>query len=276
MVTHKPQLLLACDLDRTILPNGTQSLSENASELFSQFVRQEHVTLAYISGRDLGLIREAIKNYHIPIPDIAVGDVGTTVYIRKGDGFTQDKGWTKAIAPDWNGYDNEGIGLLLEKIKAIIPQEPENQNTYKRSYYTSVDIDKTLLIQEVQNILRAKNIKAASIFSIDEQAQKGLLDILSASATKAHALKYLQKHLGLEHDQVIYAGDSGNDIDPLTSGYKAILVNNAREAIKEEVKKIGDEKGILSQIYFAKGGYKEMNGNYTAGILEGLKHFKEC
>jgi hypothetical protein len=39
------------------------------------------------------------------------------------------------------------------------------------------------------------------------------------------------------------------------------------------VKKIATEKNILDKIYFAKDGFSGMNGNYVAGILEGLNYF---
>ncbi len=71
----------------------------------------------------------------------------------------------------------------------------------------------------------------------------------------------------------VFAGDSGNDLDALTSGLQAILVKNSaadvRKAAFEELAK----KGINDCLYIAEGGLQSMNGNYAAGVLEGLVHF---
>ncbi len=267
------RLLLACDLDRTVLPNGPQPLSEEAIPAFEKFVSQPEVILAYLSGRNLGLIKDSLRDFKIPMPDIAVGDVGTTMYFHKNGDFEVHEGWIHEIENDWGKYSGPDIHKLVSSIKELTLQEPEKQNTFKQSYYTPVEINKKTLIYEIQNRLKNKGIKAAVIFSVDEMAHTGLLDILPASATKKHALEYLHKHLNLSKDEIIFAGDSGNDIEPLTSGYKAILVNNARKPVRQEVQEIAEEKDILSQIYFAKGNFQEMNGNYIAGILEGLNYF---
>jgi hydroxymethylpyrimidine pyrophosphatase-like HAD family hydrolase len=178
------KLLLACDLDRTVLPNGVQPLSENAIPAFSEFVSRPAVTLAYMSGRHLGLIKDALKEFKIPLPDIAVGDVGTTMYFKKNNDFEVHDGWTKEISDDWQGFNGTDIHKLISDIKNLKLQETSKQNTFKQSYYTPVEIDKKDLIDEIQKRLKAKNIQAAVIFSIDEQANTGLLDILPASATK--------------------------------------------------------------------------------------------
>ena len=73
-------LLLCCDLDRTVIPNGEQTESVSARALFHKLTAQDQVTLAYVSGRDKSLLRSAIERYQLPIPNFAIGDVGTTIY----------------------------------------------------------------------------------------------------------------------------------------------------------------------------------------------------
>lgn len=271
MITGK--ILLASDLDRTILPNGFQSFSKGAISVFKEFVSQPNVILVYMSGRHLELVKDALEEFSIPLPDIVVGDVGTTMYVRENGKFKSYCGWNKEIAIDWVSKTGESIHDLIKHLEGLELQEPEKQNTFKQSYYTPENIDKVKLVLEIKRILRSNGINATAIFSVDEQAKKGLLDILPKYATKKHALRYLQKCLKIPFKNVVYAGDSGNDIEPLTSGYKSILVKNARKAVRKEVQEIGEQKNRIEQIYFAKGGYKQMNGNYVAGILEGLNHF---
>jgi sucrose-6F-phosphate phosphohydrolase len=267
------KLFLACDLDRTVLPNGADPVSPGAMDAFKEIAFRDDVSLAYFTGRSLYLIEEAIQQFDIPFPDVAVGDVGTTMYFCRDGEFLLHHDWIERIGSDWNGYDGSAIHKLLKGIPNMPLQEDSKQNTYKKSYYPPYDADKTFYIDSVQKRLEPKGIHSAVVFSVDEPHEVGLLDILPASATKKHALQYLQEYLGLKHNQIVYAGDSGNDIEPLTSGYQSILVNNARDQVREEVAEIAKKNGVIENIYFAEGGYQKMNGNYTAGILEGLHHF---
>jgi len=81
------QLLLCTDLDRTLIPNGEQAESPRAKELFERLVGREEVTLAYVTGRHRGLIEQAIQEYDLPLPDFAIGDVGTTIYQVSASGL---------------------------------------------------------------------------------------------------------------------------------------------------------------------------------------------
>lgn len=262
----KTTLLLACDLDRTVLPNGPEPLASGAMEAFKTFVAQPHVHLAYVSGRSLNLMQAALTEFNIPLPQTAVGDVGTSVYHYVDGQFTIDPGWSNVIAPDWQGHTGKEIHGLIAHLTELRLQEQSKQNTFKLSYYTVVTVEKDSLIEKIQIILKQHQIKAAVIFSIDQVAQTGLLDILPASATKQQAVEYLRTSLGLTVDQVVYAGDSGNDIEPLTAGYQAVVVHNALPEVMTEVKAVAAAKGIGEKIYYAQG-------NYVAGILEGLKVF---
>ena len=71
----------------------------------------------------------------------------------------------------------------------------------------------------------------------------------------------------------VFAGDSGNDMPVLTSGLQSILVRNAEEDIKAEAIQSLKRKGLEDKLYLAHGGFLGMNGNYAAGVLEGLVHF---
>ncbi|EKD76364.1 MAG: HAD-superfamily hydrolase, subfamily IIB [uncultured bacterium] len=269
----KPLRLLACDLDCTVLPNGTEPLSLGAVPAFAAFVQRPDVHLVYASGRDIHLVQNVVTEFNIPLPDSLISDVGTTLYHRVNGQFIIDDSWSRVIASDWHGYTGNDIAQFINDIPNIRLQPPAKQNRFKLSYFTSVSIDHVQLISDVQQRLQAKGIKAAVIFSIDEVVRTGLLDILPAGATKRHAVDYLRTQLGLSIDQVVYAGDSGNDLEPLTSGYKSILVNNAAPAVKTEVRQLAKNRNVLDKIYFAHGGYQNMNGNYVAGILEGLEKF---
>jgi HAD superfamily hydrolase (TIGR01484 family) len=268
-----PTLLLACDLDRTTLPNGTEPFSQDSKIVFQDFISQSGVCLAYISGRSLKHALRGIEEYTIPLPNIYIGDTGTSMYIRnENNEYEEHVEWQTVFAGEWGNVRGEDIHVLLINISTIVPQEDEHQNTFKRSYYFNAENEESI-VKEVKEKLSKLTILYEVISHVDHDTQKGYLDIIPKSANKECALLYLQKYLSLSINDVVYAGDGGNDMAPLTSGCKAIVVNNATETFKDKVKDVAKEKGTLQNIYFAHGDYKGFNGNYIAGIVEGLNYF---
>jgi len=83
----------------------------------------------------------------------------------------------------------------------------------------------------------------------------------------------LIERLGVSKEDTVFAGDSGNDLPVLISDIPAVLVNNALTSIKNVARRLADAQGLAQQLYLARGGFYGLNGNYTAGVLEGLIHF---
>lgn len=260
--------LLCTDLDRTLIPNGTQPESPIAPALFKRFVNQDEVTLAYVTGRHRALIEQAIADYDLPQPDFVIADVGTTTYQVYKDCWRQWGEWEVQIAPDWHGLSRDELQHLLKVFPALRLQEREKQSRYKLSFYLPLETHVQGLIGEIDKRLKYADINANLIWSIDENAGIGLLDILPASANKLHAIRFLMQQKGFNGDNTIFAGDSGNDLDVLESGIPAVLVANADAEVKRLVASAQQDT-----LYVAQGGYLGMNGNYSAGILEGLAHY---
>lgn len=267
------ELLICTDLDRTLIPNGHQPESRGARDLFRRLAQRPEVTLAYVSGRDRHLLESAIDEFALPAPDFAIGDVGTTIY-RVDEGTWHPWGaWANEIAADWGGKDRRTLAGMLDGIPDIEPQEPEKQNTYKLSYYAPAGLDGDALAGRIRDRLAQAGVRSSVIWSIDEMRDIGLVDVLPAGATKVHAIRFLQAHLQVPEARTVFAGDSGNDLPALTSGLQAIVVANAREEVKQAALHATAERGIENCLYVARGGWHGMNGNYAAGILEGIVHF---
>lgn len=262
--------LVACDLDRTLIPNGHEPDKDSLS-LFSQFIKARKFTLAYVSGRNLKLFEEARSVYSIPLPDYFVGDVGTVLYKKEGAVVITDDSWSAYIGENTPNWDWEKIAEITKNPSARM-QEKWKQNTFKLSYYID-DISKSeYVLQTMNKALVRAGVNADVVYSVDPLKNVGLVDILPSIATKVTAVEFLRKRLGLEKDEVVYCGDSGNDILPLTFGYKSIIVANASNEIKDEVTKINSQRGFSDNLYIAKGNHK-YNGNYASGVLEGLEYF---
>lgn len=265
-------ILLCSDLDRTILPNGFQPESPRARPLLRRLAARSRLTLAYVSGRSEGLLKDAIDDYEIPVPDYAIGDVGTTIYEPDRD-WAPWEDWSREIGQDWKGKARKELGALFSDISALRLQEPEKQNTFKLSYYADAEADAKGLGKEMERRLSREGVRASIIWSVDEQENVGLLDVLPERATKVHAIRFLMKKKGFAEERTVFAGDSGNDLPALTSGLQAVLVRNARDDVRQEARDAMDGKGMRDRLYLASGGFLDMNGNYCAGVLEGLAHF---
>ena len=110
------------------------------------------------------------------------------------------------------------------------------------------------------------------VYSFDSQSGKGLLDFLPNSATKQTALEYVAAELGAVKADVVFCGDSGNDVFPLTAGFSGVLVKNADDQLVASVKQAIEANPEL-RVYFAKGGFRGLSGYYTSGVIEGAYHY---
>jgi sucrose-6F-phosphate phosphohydrolase len=266
-------LLLCTDLDRTLLPNGNQPESPDARRRFAGFAAREEVRLAYVTGRHLALVEKAITNYVLPRPDFVIADVGTSLY-ESADGYWRRRDdWDEQFAHEWGGMDHTAIRLLFSDMIELQLQEAARQSRYKLSFYVPLYTDRHTLLPAMQQRLERHRVSASLIWSIDDPAGIALLDVVPQSATKFHAIEYLMRREGYTPENTVFAGDSGNDLPVLCSSLRTILVANASGDVREEALQLSAYHGTSDSLYLAKGGFMGMNGNYSAGILEGVAHF---
>ena len=267
------KILICSDLDRTLIPNGYQEESAHARPAFRRLAEHPQIYLAYVSGRDSKLILDAIEEFYLPLPDYAIGDVGTTLYRVTNDHWQLSEDWSDEIGKDWKGLSWEALAEFFEDMGDIRLQEPEKQTRYKLSFYTDQNIDHQRLINDIRRILKQKRVRANIIWSVDETGTNGLLDILPPRANKLHAIQFLMQQEQFSEDRTVFAGDSGNDLDVLTSGLQSILVKNAMEDVRQEAVEALSAKRMMNHLYLPEGNFWGLNGNYAAGVMEGLVHF---
>ncbi|MCB1754012.1 MAG: HAD-IIB family hydrolase [Gammaproteobacteria bacterium] len=265
--------LLCTDLDRTLLPNGAQPESPAARAGFARLAARPQVTLAYVSGRDRELVKQAVADYRLPLPDFVIGDVGSSIYDLRDGQWTLWPDWQKEIAPDWRSLEQADLKAMLDDLDGLRLQENSKQNTFKLSYYVASDADRKLLGGQIAQRLEARDIAANLIWSIDETSDTGLLDLLPKRANKLHAIEFLREKLGISLSNTLFAGDSGNDLEVLSSPLPAVLVANATDVVRQQAIDEATVQNNRHALYLAHGDRYGMNGNYSAGILEGFAHY---
>lgn len=262
--------ILATDLDRTLLPNGKWEADEDAIQLFNDLTMQQDVLVVYVTGRNLNLTQQAIEEYGVRHPDILCGDVGTTIRKFENGEWHFEEDWSthvKKMSPNW---DARGIKEAVEGIEGMREQEAEHLNPFKQSYYVN-HTRKEEILEEVDRRVKGK-FDEVIVYSFDSQDGKGLIDFLPKSATKQTALEFVATNYGVDKGEVVFCGDSGNDIFPLTAGFKGVLVRNADEQLVQKVREAMQENQNL-KAYFAKGDFKGLSGYYTSGVIEGASHY---
>jgi hydroxymethylpyrimidine pyrophosphatase-like HAD family hydrolase len=85
------------------------------------------------------------------------------------------------------------------------------------------------------------------------------LDLLPAGVNKGSTLLALLEWLEVDHERVVTAGDTLNDLAMFETGLKGVMVGNAEPALVEHLPR-------LPSVYRARG-------EGCSGIAEGLHHF---
>ena len=301
-------ILLCTDLDRTLIPNGDAIENENARARFRRLCTHPEIRLIYVSGRDIHRVSDAIHSFNLPEPDFIIADVGSSIYqkeyatnnqpIDQKVTYREDSEWSTTISEDWKKLSAQDIIEYLGEMTYAKLQPNDQQGTFKISYHVTpsshLDNEASYIRKTLKNKLRRFNC----ICSIDETCDQGLIDILPASANKKLAVDFLVSKLNIVPTRVFFSGDSGNDLDMLTSGYLATLVNNATNDVKQTAIELAQKKQCVNTLYIAHGtsitnvvsnktnvnSTKEKiesnnengisnNGNYANGIIEGFLHY---
>lgn len=267
------KLLLCTDMDRTVIPNGCEPEHPAARPCLRQFCRRPEVCLVYVTGRHRALVEEAIASYQLPTPEYVIADVGTRIYRLVAGDWQELAEWQKVIGADWQGIDHGQLRQALAPRAELRLQEQGKQNTFKLSYYLPLDVDLDPLLGWIDTRLQALGVAASLIWSIDETENIGLLDVLPRHATKLHGIAFLQQRLGYADKEVVFAGDSGNDLPVLISPIPSVLVANASAELKQQAQRLARDQGHAEALYLAGAEGFPLGGNYAAGVLQGVWHF---
>lgn len=219
--------LFSTDIDGTIY-DGPETAA-----LFLQFWNrlrswETPPLLAYNTGRSLSDTQALIDRTDLPEPDFIISGVGTTIYDSRRNRSLEN--WQEELDQLWDFEEVKQITLDL--APGIEMQPEECQNPFKCSWlWRDKSQDE---IGALQRSLDESGMAAQVVYSSSRD-----LDILPAAANKGNALRWLASQVGLAHDKVCVAGDSGNDASMfLVEDVYGILVSNSEEALSETLEGI--------------------------------------
>jgi sucrose-phosphate synthase len=166
-----------------------------------------------------------------------------------GEKLTPDRSWRKQIDYFWKP---DQVRALLDALPGFYRQDDVEQSEFKISY--EIDTKHLPSLAKVRRILREAGLRANVIFSLGM-----FLDVVPVRAGSGMSVRHLLYKWGFAPENVLVAGDSGNDEEMLKGRTLGVVVGNYSPEL-EKLRK-------WPRIYFAQA-------THARGILEGIEYYK--
>lgn len=247
------QTVLASDIDNTL--TGNLPALEGLAQQLAALRKQNKLRLFLTTGRTLREVLDGFEQENIPQADAIISLVGTEIYLPPfEENMKPLSEWDERLHQQFSR--ERAVGFVADIEGAEI--QPKHYNTpLKVSYHLDQSPNPEKAVQRLKQQVAEYGNGYQVIWSSGKD-----LDILPAAAGKGKAIRFLLSFLDLEPQQVITAGDSGNDRSMLEEFEHGIVVANAQP----ELKKLKEDVTSNSKLYFA-------HKPYAAGVAEGLRYF---
>lgn len=244
------KFLFVTDLDNTLVGDD-EALAELNRQLSQH--RQEYGTkIVYATGRSPTLYRQLQTEKQLLEPDALIAAVGTEIYLNGSD--IPDNAWSERLSQGWN---RDMIVATTAHFADLVPQPDSEQRPFKVSFFLSEAIAQEVL-PRLESLLRERGgLDIKLIYSTGQD-----LDILPRYGDKGLAMQFLRSSWGIEPEQTVVCGDSGNDVALFSVGEeRGIIVGNASSELLK-----WHNANPAAHRYLAKACC-------AGGITEGLNHF---
>ncbi len=266
--------LAAFDLDGTILTKST--ITELTKSAITRLAESGLRTIV-ATGRHIFTLPPAVHD--IPSLEIAIGSNGTmignirTKEVFNFDGFDVETAlrflrWLPTITNSFHVSFQDGSGYLMkqdfERLLDLQPNEAEREKSareYQRVYTILDDIEHVEQTMKPVakfgfRMAREEDVSAAvrmvrQNFGFEAAVTDyQTIEVTKGGVTKASGLLHVCEHYGLDPENVIVFGDSGNDVPAMKiAGYAVAMGNahaNVREVADEVTESIHDDGVALA------------------------------
>ncbi|MCH2211763.1 MAG: HAD-IIB family hydrolase [Fuerstiella sp.] len=233
--------LIITDLDNTLTGD-----SDSLSRFIALIRENDHIGFGIATGRRLDSARELIDELGLPMPDLIDTDVGTQLHY--GENLTEDRSWQKSISYAWKPDE---IRAVLNPLPGVFPQIEHHQSAFKISY--EIDAERAPGLADIKQTLRESGLRAKVVLS-----HGMFLDIIPVRGGTDLSMRHVLWKWGFTPENVLVAGDSGNDAGMLLGRTLGVVVGNH----SAELDRLADRP----RVYFAAA-------HHAAGILEGISYY---
>jgi sucrose-6-phosphatase len=237
--------LFCSDIDHTLL--GNPESARRFALAWKAIPAARRPLLAYNSGRLVPDMQQLVADGKIPAPDYYIGGVGTHIHdVRKKKTLTAFADHIRT------GWDLDRAIAITAATPGIRPQSADYQADFKTSWF--LDHAAPEVLRDLEHRLASAGLETCVVYSSARD-----LDVLPARATKGGALRWLADQLAIPLNEILVAGDTGNDSTMFRlPGINGIIVENA---LPELLEATVDIPVYCSRLVMADG------------VLDGLRHY---
>lgn len=255
--------VLASDLDGTLIPLPGEADNRLALGEIKALAGERGVPIVFATGRRFDSVMEAMEEYELPEAEWIVCDVGSSIYRQVRGRYVPFGLYEEHLGVKVGSWDREAVERRMGAITGVELQAPIHQQAFKVSFECGPERVEGA-VEEMTAACVEAGIGLAALGSVDPFENRGLVDLLPVGVNKAYALVWLSTHADFRPEEVVFSGDSGNDLAGLVSGFRATIVGNAAERLRAQVRELAEARGLGERIYFAEG-------KATSGVLEGAR-----
>ena len=233
--------LIITDLDNTLL-GDEDSLAD-----FNELIRaHDHIGFGIATGRNLTSALATIEQLGLPMPDVMDTSCGTQLHY--GEKLTDDRSWKKQISYQWRP---DRIREVMDTLPGCYIQSESEQGEFKISY--KLDLELAPKLSQIRRAFREAGLRVKAVLSLGIY-----LDVIPVRGGSELSIRHLLYKWGFAPEQLLVAGDSGNDEGMLKGRTLGVVVGNYSPEL-EKLRK-------LPRIYFAEA-------THAKGIMEGIHYY---
>lgn len=231
-------MLLATDLDGTFLAGDP----EDRLSLYQTIAAHPEIKLAYVTGRSLEAVLPLLADPTLPQPDYIIADVGATLV--HGDSLQPIQPLQSVVDARWPGESQ--VASVIEPFGLERQDVPQARRC---SYFCTPEQAANPALREIADELGCDLLYSAELY----------LDFLPKGVNKGSSLQALADWLELDHDQVLAAGDTLNDLSMLSASFHGVCVGQSEAALLDAT------RSHSRTLHASRPG--------CGGILEAFAHF---